>query len=111
MQTPIEDTSKMTLEELRAFQENLERQIQDRQARQRQETLDTILNIINDAGLEVRDVVAELNKRLPRRKAPALYRNPAQPRQTWSGKGKPPQWYIDAPDKEVLKIANEKRKL
>jgi DNA-binding protein H-NS len=32
------------------------------------------------------------------------YRNPANPAQTWTGRGKPPRWLQDVPDRETLRI-------
>ena len=29
-------------------------------------------------------------------KGPVKYRNPAEPTQTWTGRGRPPEWVIDA---------------
>jgi DNA-binding protein H-NS len=33
------------------------------------------------------------------RSVPAKYRNPGDPTQTWSGRGKRPRWFIDALDR------------
>ncbi|MCC6135011.1 MAG: H-NS histone family protein [Candidatus Contendobacter sp.] len=41
-----------------------------------------------------------------KRRAPGVpkYRNPANPEQTWTGRGKKPGWLRDAADQEALRI-------
>lgn len=43
--------------------------------------------------LEYEEVVAVIRTTTRRGKAPAIYRNPTNPRQTWSGKGEAPEWF------------------
>ena len=54
--------------------------------------------------LSFEDVTRAIRTSAKRGKAPALYRNPDNPRQTWSGKGEAPDWYTKAPNKEALRI-------
>ncbi|MCB1766993.1 MAG: H-NS histone family protein, partial [Candidatus Competibacteraceae bacterium] len=39
-----------------------------------------------------------------RRKGRPKYRNPADPDQTWTGRGKMPNWLKDAPNPEAYRI-------
>lgn len=101
---------QISLEDLEKEEAQLRKIIAERKEEQRKQTIAYIRKIIEESELDMRDVVAELSTAVKRRKAPAKYRNPENPRQTWSGKGAPPQWFIDAPDKEAIKIANEKKR-
>lgn len=40
--------------------------------------------------------VGRKKKTGPKTKAPAKYKNPADPAKTWTGKGRQPQWFKDA---------------
>lgn len=52
---------------------------------------------INDAGFSVDDIFGGLGKR-GRKSAQAIvkYRNPKDPTQTWSGRGRKPKWLVEA---------------
>lgn len=47
---------------------------------------------------------AEILQYSGRRKGKAKYRNPANPEQTWTGRGKKPNWLRDAPNPESCRI-------
>jgi len=73
-------------------------------AKTREEDLKTVLQIIADQkitpkelGLVVPDTSTRSDGRKLKtgKKLPAKYRNPANPEQTWSGKGRPPEWFVD----------------
>lgn len=110
MNTPTIDPNELSLEELERQQEMIRKSIAEKQAQKRREALASIEQIITDSGLDRREVLDALAAGTKRRKAPAVYRNPENARQTWSGLGTPPQWYVDAPDKEAIKIENEKKR-
>lgn len=46
----------------------------------------------------------EILKYSGRRKGKPKYRNPNNPEQTWTGRGKKPNWLKDAPDPEAYRI-------
>lgn len=78
----------------------LERRLQAR----KQEALDQIKRLAQEHELSYDEVVAAVRTATKRGKAPALYRNPENPRQTWSGKGEAPDWFKKHPDPETLRI-------
>ena len=45
---------------------------------------------------EITGGTARKKKAGPKTKAPAKYKNPADSTQTWTGKGRQPQWFKDA---------------
>lgn len=49
--------------------------------------------------------VDELAVRRTRNPGVAKYRNPADPTQTWTGRGKKPAWMAEAEDVEAFRIA------
>lgn len=102
-------SKELSLDELEKAQQDILEQIKIRQAAKRKQALDSIMQLIQDNKLDPREIADLLNAKSRRRKAPALYRNPTNARQTWSGHGTPPVWFSEAPDKEKLKIKQPKR--
>jgi len=49
--------------------------------------------------------VDELKVRRERKAGVAKYRNPANPDQTWTGRGKKPAWLTDNPDDCLIPVA------
>ncbi len=70
----------------------------------KQEALDQIRRLSKEYDLSYEEVVAAVRTATKRGKAPAIYRNPEKPRQTWSGKGDAPDWFRNHPDPEKLRI-------
>lgn len=53
--------------------------------------------MVKAEGLAIEDVIGGgAGRRGPRRKVKPKYRNPADPGQTWTGRGKRPRWYSAA---------------
>lgn len=98
------DFKQLSLQELERMQEKLQTHLQTLFDEQRREALGQIQGLIREFGLTFDEVVLAARTAAKRGKAPALYRNPENPRQTWSGKGEAPDWYLEAPDKEALRI-------
>lgn len=100
----IEEKATPSLEELRRERERIEALIARQQEEEKKAALDAIMALIKEKGLDGREVADMLNARSRRKKAPAKYRNPDNPRQTWSGQGNPPDWYVNASNKDALRI-------
>lgn len=49
--------------------------------------------MVRAEGFAIEDVFAGSGRRGVRRKVKPKYRNPADPSQTWTGRGKRPRWY------------------
>lgn len=93
-----------TLAELEAQADAVQAEIARCHQETRKRALDEILQIVRSQNLAFDDVVKALRTVARRGKAPALYRNPERPKQTWCGKGSPPQWFLEHPDKNALRI-------
>jgi len=86
------------------MQDKVSRYVEKRLEAKKQEALDQIKKIATEHDLTYEEVVQVIRTTTRRGKAPALYRNPDNPRQTWSGKGDAPKWFTDHPDPEKLRI-------
>lgn len=82
----------MSLGELKALLKDVEKAIADFNKRKRDEALKEIQAVAKKHGLSVDDIVAG-KTRGRKSKAPAKYRNPENPDQEWSGRGRQPAWY------------------
>lgn len=102
--SPDPDFKDLSLEEMLKKQKELEAFIAKRMEMKKKEVLNQIKELVRQHDLTYDEVVAVIRTQTVRGKAPAIYRNPENPRQTWSGKGDPPAWYVTAKDKEALRI-------
>jgi len=100
----IEAFKNLSLDELQKAQEKLKEFMQSRLETKKKDALQQIQKIVREHDLSYEEVVAVIRTTTRRGKAPAIYRNPANSRQTWSGKGDAPAWYVNAKDKEALRI-------
>jgi DNA-binding protein H-NS len=100
----LTDLRNASLEELEEMQGKLSKFIERRLQVRKQEALDKIRSLAQEYDLTYDEVVAAVRTVTKRGKAPPIYRNPANPRQTWSGKGEPPSWFASHPSPEKLRI-------
>lgn len=98
------DIKKMELDALLALQQEVSSAVNEQRNRKKQEVLAQIQDLVKQYQLPFEDVVRAVRGHAKRGKAPALYRNPNNPRQTWSGKGEAPDWFKQAKDPTQLKI-------
>ena len=82
----MQDYSTLSFDQLKTLHQDIGALIAQRRA----ETLEQIKQQISALGFNADDLV-QSKKRTPRL-APVRYRNPEQPENTWSGRGKRPQW-------------------
>lgn len=93
-----------TLEELQKVEAELSRVRSLKLEERKRAILEQIRNLSVEYDLTYEEIVRAVRTTSKRGKAPPIYRNPENSRQTWSGKGKPPEWYASHPDKESLRI-------
>ena len=103
-QVNMPDFKDLPLEDLEAMQNNLAKFINRRHDQLKKDALEKIRAIVKEHNLTYEEVVADIRTQTKRGKAPAIYRNPDNPRQTWSGKGQKPAWFAAHPDPESLRI-------
>lgn len=89
------DLSKMSMDELKQLKKDVDAAIKGFAERKRAEAMKAIEAVAKEHGLSVEEIVGGKGKKR-KAKAPAKYANPANPSQTWSGRGRQPVWYKDA---------------
>jgi DNA-binding protein H-NS len=93
----------MSLSELKALRGRVDKAIEGHEAQKKKAALKELQQQAKALGFSLSDLVAETvakPKRGPKPaakakakvKAPAAYANPADPSQTWSGRGRRPDW-------------------
>lgn len=100
----LDDLKDLPTEDLQVMQEKLAVFLQRRMQNKKKEALKQIQHLVAEHEIAFQEVMQAVRVIAKRGKAPALYRNPENPRQTWSGKGDAPAWFENAPDKEALRI-------
>lgn len=105
--TSLDEFKDLPLEELQEMQNKLKSFVEKRMDTRKKDALNTIKDMVQEYELTFEEVVRAIRTSAKRGKAPALYRNPEKPRQTWSGKGEEPEWFSTAPDKSVLLIPED----
>lgn len=93
------DLETMDLRELRDLQARVARAIATFEERRKKAALAEVEELLRQKGYSLADITALAPAR--RRKAArsvsqARYANPANPAQTWSGRGRRPKWFSDA---------------
>lgn len=86
------DLSKMSLDQLKAHRKDVDKAISGFQSRQRAEAMKELQAVAKKHGMPLDDIVGGKGKKT-KAKAPAKYRNPGDANQTWSGRGRQPEWY------------------
>lgn len=89
------DLSKLSMDELKQLKRDVEAAIKGYAERKRAEAMKAIEAVAKEHGMSVDEIVGGKGKGR-KAKAPAKYANPANPAETWSGRGRQPAWYKEA---------------
>lgn len=89
------DLSDLDLDELKKLHKETASAIQNYEVRRRQEALAAAEAAAKSAGYSLKDLVGTTGKS-SKSINPPKYRNPDDQSQTWSGRGRQPQWIKDA---------------
>lgn len=94
------DLSTLSLDELKALRRNVDRAIDGWQERKRREALAAAEEAARNHGFNLAElgVAAGRTRRAGKPASAARYANPADPTQTWSGRGRRPAWINAALD-------------
>lgn len=90
------DLSGMSRKELLKLKKNVDAALQDAEDRERREALKAAQQAAAEYGYSLDDLAGTASGPRKRTKSKAKYRNPDDPEQTWSGRGRKPQWIHDA---------------
>lgn len=91
------DFNKLSLDELKKLKRDVERAIHSFEHRRLVQAREVLAEKARELGVSLADVL-NLDEKGRGRRTPveAKYRNPADPNQTWSGRGRKPRWFADA---------------
>jgi DNA-binding protein H-NS len=89
------DLESLSLAELKALKKRVETAIEDFADREKRQKLAEIEAFARDRGMSLADVTALIGKKT-RKPAAAKYANPADPSDTWTGRGRRPRWVVAA---------------
>jgi len=87
---------KMSLEELQAHQKEVEAAIKDYEKKRRADALAAVRETAKQHGYTLEDLMGGKPVGKTATKGVAKYANPADPTQTWTGRGRQPAWVKEA---------------
>lgn len=92
------ELGSMSRKELDKLREDVDRALQAAEARDRNEALKAAERAVAEFGFTLSEVSTGTKAKSPTKgtRAKAKYRNPNDPTQTWSGRGRKPGWIHDA---------------
>lgn len=90
------DFGAMSRKELLELQTSVNAALKDAEQRERREALEAAEKAVAEFGFSLAELSSDPKKGGKTGKAAAKYRNPENPEQTWSGRGRKPQWIHDA---------------
>jgi DNA-binding protein H-NS len=101
------DLKLLSMQDLKSLQNKVEREMAGRDKRLRKDALTALKERAKQLGYSLDDLVGQTDAAMLtgsgsklKSRAPAApkYRNKQDPTQTWSGRGRPPQWFREAKD-------------
>jgi DNA-binding protein H-NS len=90
------DVEKLDLDELKTLSKDIERAIKKREADNLKRAREAAEAAAKEYGFSLDEVIGAKTFRRSAEKPDAKYRNPDDANQTWSGRGRQPQWFKDA---------------
>ncbi len=85
------DLSKHNISDLQALKKQIDKEIESRRQRERDEAVKQIRAIAEKAGFSLDELVTARRGRR-RSSAPVKYRDPQNASRTWAGRGRKPRW-------------------
>ncbi|MDK3073400.1 H-NS histone family protein [Sedimentitalea sp. JM2-8] len=97
------DLKAMSRKDLMKLKEDVAKALKDAEVRERQEALRAAERAAAEYGFSLNELSGGTGKLGASKgpKAAPKYRNPDNPEQTWSGRGRKPQWIHDAMAKGI----------
>jgi DNA-binding protein H-NS len=95
------DLSGLTVAELRNLLEEVKAQLEKSEEEERRQAFEAIVEAAKKVGLAPKDLLRRYGQEAPAAAAPAkeapaaAYRNPANPAETWTGRGRKPRWVTE----------------
>lgn len=85
---------KLSYGELLELSDRVQDAIEQRKAEEKAALREQMQQLAAEAGFDLDDVLAKRRAGRPRRKVAPKYRNPSNPTQTWTGRGRQPNWLV-----------------
>jgi len=89
------DLEKLDLKELKQLQKDVTVAVEQYKDRERRKALAEVEAFARERGLTPADL-SDISLKRSRKPAAAKYANPADPSQTWTGRGRQPRWAVAA---------------
>ncbi|MFW8635807.1 H-NS family nucleoid-associated regulatory protein [Cribrihabitans pelagius] len=86
------DLSTMSRKELLKLQGDVENALREAELRERQEALKAAEEAAAKYGFSLDEISSAARQGAKKNKAAPKYRNPANPSETWTGRGRKPHW-------------------
>ncbi|MFQ6551501.1 H-NS family nucleoid-associated regulatory protein [Aestuariibius insulae] len=96
------DLSKMKRGELEKLRKDIDKELKNAEARDLKDAREKAAKVAAEHGFTLDELAGggrKSGKGGSKPKAPAKYRNPEDPSQTWSGRGRRPAWIAEAQKK------------
>jgi DNA-binding protein H-NS len=90
------DLEKLDLDELRTLSKDIEKAIKKRESDNLKKAREAAEAAAKEYGFSLDELTGAKTPRRSAERSNAKYRNPDDANQTWSGRGRQPQWYKDA---------------
>ena len=90
----INGIEKLSYIELVKLQERVEEAIAEKRAADAQATKEQLRQMAEKAGFDIRELYGKRGS--PKSTGAVKYRNPKDTSQTWTGRGRKPNWLVDA---------------
>ena len=94
----------MTIKDLRAMKEKIDIAIVERQKAERAELLAKMVALAEESGLTIEDVLGKRRGKGSRGQVAVKYRNPDEPSETWTGRGRRPGWLTEKLSRRCVSI-------
>ena len=89
----MQDLSKYSISQLQALEVRVAEELKTRHFLSRSQAREQILHIARAAGISIGQLAAIKSSKLPKASPVTMkYRNPNDPSQQWSGRGRQPTW-------------------
>lgn len=89
------DLDALSLSELKKMQKDVAKAISTFEDRQKAEARAKVEALVRDLGYSLAELVG-IETKSSRAPVAAKYRHPENPALTWSGRGRTPQWFVEA---------------
>lgn len=90
------ELENMSRNELLQLRDDIDKALVNAEKRERKAALEAAEKAAAEFGFPLSDLLDGASKNTKAQKSKAKYRNPNAPEQTWTGRGRKPQWVHDA---------------